>query len=171
MILGLRQARKLAAGCGALSATIVLLCALATAQQKPAYQIVAPDIVPQGEVFTIRILQESDSGSVPLPAGRQITINGNLLSTEDGGKVVVPAWSTDVGNQFLVVDVSSVGEQRSPVPPLQHHVEVVQLPQSQLPPRIWRLSETAFSNGNLRVDGQGLDTLRNATLTGAGGNY
>lgn len=167
-----RQARKSAAGCGVLLATIVLLCALVTAQQKPAYQVVAPDIVPQGEAFTIRVLQNTDAGPVPLVAGQQIAINGNLLSTDDGGKVQVPAWTAEIGNQFLVIDVSSVGEQQ-PAPPLQHHVEVVQLPQppGQLPSRAWRLSETAFSDGNLRVDGQGLNTLRNARLQGAGGNY
>lgn len=161
------------AGCGLLLATIVLLCALAPAQQKPVYQVVAPDIVPRGEIFTIRILQNSDAGALPLPAGRQIVINGNLLSTGDGGIVHVPAWTTEVGNQFLVIDISSASQPYLPASPLQYHVEVVQLPQlpTELPSRIWRLSETAFSDGNLRVDGQGLTNLRNATLQGAGGNY
>jgi hypothetical protein len=169
MIAVARQARKLAAACGILLATVVVLCASTSAQQKPSYQVIAPDIVPQGEEFTIRLLQTGGAEQVPLAAGRQILVNGNPLSTEDGGKVRVPAW-TEIGNQFLVVDIPGTQEQ---MPALQHHVEVVQLPQpgAQMPSRVWRLSETAFSGGDLRVDGQGLNTLRNATLQGAGGNY
>ncbi|HEY6249917.1 MAG TPA: hypothetical protein VI685_08135, partial [Candidatus Angelobacter sp.] len=173
MIAVKRQARKLAAGCGIFFATVALFCVVARAQQKPAYQVVAPDIVPQGEAFTIRILQNAGAGQVPLVAGRPISINGNLLSTEDGGKVQVPAWAEEIGNQFLVIDVVATGEQYLPGPPVQHHIEVVKLPQppEQLPSRLSRLSDTAFSDGNLRVDGQGLNSLRNATLQGDGGNY
>src|SRR5215469_15450658 len=101
-MIAMRQARKLAACCGILLATVVFLCPATTAQQKPSYQVVAPDIVPQGEDFTIRLLQNTGTEQVPLAAGKQILVNGDPLSTEDGGKVRVPAW-TEIGNQFLVV--------------------------------------------------------------------
>src|SRR5262245_29302937 len=128
MIAEARQARKFAATCGLLLATTALFCATAMAQQQTSYQIIAPDIVPQNEVFTIRVVQNTDAGQVPLQAGTQISVNENLLSTEDGGKVRVPAWTTEIGNQFLIVEIPQGGEQIPPISPIPHHIEVVQLP-------------------------------------------
>jgi hypothetical protein len=174
MITAARQARKLATSCGISLAITVLLCATTTAQQKPSYQVIAPDIVAQGEEFTIRVVENTDAGQLPIQAGKQIAVNETMLTTEEGGKVRVPAWTREMGNQFLVIDIQAgVDQQNPPAPPIQQHVEVVRLSQQpgQLPPRIWRISETAPSGGNLRVDGQALNSLRNASLQGNGGAY
>lgn len=171
MIKAAWQGGKSVAGCGLVLATIALFCVSVIAQQRPSYQVIAPEIVPQGEVFTIRLVQNTDAGQIPVEAGRQIAVNDNLLVTEDSGKVHVPPWTTEIGNQFLTIDLAPTGDQSPALPAIQHHVEVIQLPQTQLASHIWRLSETALSDGNLRVDGQALDTLRNATLQGASGNY
>src|ERR1700737_4870805 len=100
MITAVRQGRKLAAGCGISLATIVLVCATTTAQQKPSYQVIGPDIVAQGETFTIRIVENTDAGQFPIQAGKQIAANGAMLTTEERGKVRIPAWTREIGNQF-----------------------------------------------------------------------
>lgn len=159
--------RKLAAGCGARWATMLALCAFAVAQSKPSYEVLAPEIVLQGEEFSIRILQNADAGQTPIPLGTPIVINGNSLQSEEGGKIRVPAFLNEIGNQFLTI---IVGNNQATDP---QHVEVVVPPQppGELPPRTWHISETTSASGNLRVDGQGLGAIRNAGLRGSTGNH
>jgi hypothetical protein len=148
--------------------TWVLACAAATAQQKPAYQVVAPEIVAQGEEFTLRVVEATDKGPVPIPSGAEVLLNGVALPAEAGGKVQAPAFIWEAGNQFLVITVRVGAEETY----LQHHVEVIRLPHApQQPPQISHVAEFCPPGGNLRVEGQALDNLRNAGLKGTSATY
>src|SRR5258708_1796043 len=175
MIMAARQVRKLTSGCGLALTTLTLMCVPVGAQQKPAYRVIAPEIVPQGEEFTIRVVEDTDAAQ-PVRAGSRIEINGTVLPAEEGGKVRVPAFAQEIGNQFLIVSISDIpkGQAQSgnlnPIPP---HLEVVHLPQqgNRGSPKIWHISETSPSAGNLSVDGDALGGLRNASLRGTTGTF
>lgn len=174
MITLARQARKLAAGCGTLfAAIVVVVCTTSTAQQI-SYQVIAPDIVPQGEEFTIRVVESTDAGQVPIRQGNEVVVNGTVLPALEGGKVRVPGFVKEAGNQFLFVAIPRAAEgagKIETITPVPQHVEVVSLLQQpgQLPSRLWHVSELSPSGSNIRVDGQGLSGLRSASLQGANG--
>src|SRR5262249_33010916 len=103
-------------------------------------------------------------GQTPVSPGTPVVINGIKLTTDAGGKIQLPALFQVSGNQFLFVTVLIGGEQI----PLQHHVEVIWLPQDPgQPPQISRVGEQCPPGGNLRVEGTGLNDLRNTSLKGA----
>jgi hypothetical protein len=159
MIAG-RQMRCLAGACVAL----LLMMRPCAAQQKPDYQIVAPEMVLQGEEFTARVVQITDKGQAPAPQGTNVFVDGIKLTTDASGKIQLPALLQVSGNQFLFFTVFAGGEQIS----LQHHVEVIWLPQEPgQPPQIAHTGELCPPGGNLRVEGVGLNDLRNTGLKGA----
>jgi hypothetical protein len=169
-----QQARRFRGLCGLLFPFVTIAFAPgAGAQQKPSYQVVAPDIVPQGEEFTIRVVVNTDAGQVPIAKGNEVGINGTVVPAEEGGRVRVPPFVKETGSQFLRVTVRTPAdgpggtEVTAPVPP---HIEVVRLlqPPGQLPSTLWRVSDLAPPGNNIRVDGQALGGLLNAALQGNG---
>jgi hypothetical protein len=170
MTLFLRQARKLATGLG-MALAGVALCVPTAAQQRPSYQVIAPDIVPQGEEFNIRVVENAEVGRVPIRPGTEVVINGTVVSAEEGGKLRVPAFVKETGSQFLQVTVRNAAEKTQTAAPTQH-VEIVRLPPTgQLPSSIWHVSGLFSSGGDIRVDGQALGGLRQSSLRGTNGAY
>ena len=157
--------RRLTIACAFLAG--IAWCA-AGARQTPVYQVVAPEIVSQGEQFTMRVVQLTDKGQVPVPEGASVLLNGGPLAVEPGGKVEIPALVWETGNQFLLITLRIGGQDFL----FERHVEVIHLPlPSEQLPKIAHVSELCPPGGNLRVEGQALDGLQNAALKGTGASY
>ena len=155
-----RQIRYLAGSC----VVLLLMMCTGAAQQNPDYHVLAPEMVLQGEEFTARIVQTTDKGQTPVSPGTPVIIHGIRFTTDAAGKIRLPALFQVSGNQFLFISILIGGQQIF----LQHHVEVIWLPQEAgQPPQISRVGDQCPPGSNLRVEGTGLNDLRNPGLKGA----
>jgi len=136
------------------------------------FEVVAPEIVPQGEDFTAMVVESTPKGDIPLGPGDEVAIQGMVVPVEPGGKVKVPAFATELGNQFLVAEISRLTTGSVAISPhtkVNQHVEVVPAAPSELPTKIARAPEMSLPGQPFRVEGQALDKLTSAALIGSDG--
>lgn len=139
-------------------------CQLTEAQQSQTdttYRFIVPAVADQG-TFTGKVVAETDQGQVPLSAGDQLTLNGEVVGVEGDGTVTFPPLP-HVGDN--VINATVVGKSKGKETPHFEpcSVNVIAVPEG-LAPRIYHASEITTDSIPLRVQGQALDKITAAAL-------
>ncbi len=148
---------------------------LAFSQQTPNYKIIGPDLAAQGdgEISAI-VVEDSDKGEVPLSPGDEVVCQGAVVPVQPGGKIRIPNFAKEVGNRFLVLQVTRLaagGPAKRTASTVSQHIEVVPVGQAGqgVPTAVAHASEITTPGQPLRVTGQALDKLQKPVLVGQDG--
>jgi hypothetical protein len=127
------------------------------------YEIIAPDLAAQGEVFTGLVVAETPSGYEPLDQGDEVVLNGQVVEVEPGGEIPVEGLTSVIGNSWIDVNFPGV-----PTETESHHVTVVPV-SDKVTTEIKHASEIVTTETIIHVEGQGLDSLTSYALVDEGG--
>jgi len=145
-----------------LSASVVLVPGLWSQSQ---LKLIQPDLVRQGETFTGRVVEQTAADDVPLESGHVI-FQGQVIPIEPGGRITLPAFVKEVGNTFVVAQVTRALA-GNPSSTVTRHVEVVPVA-SNVPTRIAQASPILNPGGEVWGTGQGLKMAKAALVDQSG---
>jgi hypothetical protein len=142
-------------------------CLSAWAQGTGKYQLIVPRVVKQNESFTGFVVEEKGGHKEPVSKGEQISFNGQVLDVEENGVIKFPSVTTlgDLAvNAALVTDSQSSSVHLEATPTIS-----VLSTADNVSCKIFHASDSISPGGPVAVQGQGLNTITQASLIGTGG--
>ena len=134
--------------------------------------MIAPDLAAQGEEITGMVVEDTDKGEVPLNEGDEVVFQGTVVPVGPRGRIKLPGFLKEVGNQFLVLQITRRA-QGTPArtATVSQHLEVLPVRQAgqAVLTAVAQASQITTPGQPLRVTGQGLDQLQKASLVGQDG--